>query len=170
MTARILGAVCIVAGCAGFGFSIASTQQKDEKYLLQLMRAVEWMICELEYRMTPLPELCRMAGSEAGGAVGQVLSALAAALDKQEGKLVSDHMEQILGTMPQIPSRTRQNLILLGRSLGKFALSGQVTGLRSALVMCKRDLDGLAVGRDARLRSYRTLGICGGVALVILFI
>ena len=42
--------------------------------------------------------------------------------------------------------------------------------MEAVLQLCKRELDGLYLNRDARLRSYTTLGLCGGIALVILFI
>ena len=62
------------------------------------------------------------------------------------------------------------NLQLLGKTLGRFDLQGQLSGIASVKQLCKRDLDGLQNNQELRLRSYRTLGICAGVALVILFI
>ena len=61
-------------------------------------------------------------------------------------------------------------LLLLGRSLGRFDLSGQLKGLTSLRERCSREMQELHLDRDNRLRSYRVLGLCAGGALVILLV
>lgn len=170
MTLKLIGAALIIIGCGAFGFSMAAGHKKEEFCLQQLIRVIEWMLCELEYRLTPLPELCRMAGQEAKGVVAEVFRKLSQELERQEASDASVCMKHVLQQISGIPSRTAYNLSVLGQSMGRFALSGQATGMRSVIVLCQRDLSGLAVDREARLRGYRTLGICGGVALAILFL
>ena len=170
MTAKIMGAILIISTCGGFGFSLAAAHKREEKALNALLRACQMMICELEYKQPPLPELCRLAAEEAGGIVGQVFQHLSAALETQISGDVGTCMKQVLTKQNNLPSRTAGNLLLFGQSMGRFALSGQLTELKSMVEMCKRDIQSLSVNRDARLRSYATLGICCGVALVVLFI
>lgn len=170
MTWKIMGALLVIAASGGFGFSLAAAYQHSENSLRQLLRGIEFMICELEFRQTPLPELCRMAGSEAGGQVGKVFFTLAEELENQ---LVADAgtcMAAVVQGFGNLPVRTERNLLQLGHTLGRFALSGQVSGFRSAAALCRRDLESMAMDKDVRLRSYRTLGICCGVALAILFL
>lgn len=170
MTLKWIGAIIIIACCGGFGFSMAAAYQREEKAMRTLMQAVEFMICELEHRVTPLPELCRMAGLEAGGSVGNVLQTLSARLEQHLTCDAPKCMEEVLSSASQLPWRTRHNLKQLGQTLGRFALSGQISGFKAAAALCQRDLDSLAQDKDAKLRSYRTLGICAGVALVIIFL
>jgi stage III sporulation protein AB len=61
-------------------------------------------------------------------------------------------------------------LRLLGKSLGKFDLSGQLAGIDLVREGCKENLDRISKDRQERLRSYRTLGICAGIAIAILLI
>ena len=77
---RVVGACCIVTGCGGFGFAMAAASRREEAELGRLRAALEYMSCELSYRMTPLAALCR--GAANGGLVGQFLTALAAELEK----------------------------------------------------------------------------------------
>lgn len=170
MTVRILGAILIIAGCGGFGFSMAAAHKKEERALQSLKRAIDMMICELEFHMTPLPQLARLAGHEAGGQVGAVFYALAERLEASSEADAAGCMKAVIEGYHTLPWRTQQNLRKLGQTLGRFALSGQVSGFQSISLLCQRDLDSLALDRDARLRGYRTLGICAGVALVILFL
>jgi uncharacterized membrane protein len=79
-------------------------------------------------------------------------------------------MEAVLQKADKLPQTVKNELRLLGKSLGRFDLQGQLSGIASVMELCRRDLEGLLCNQDVRLRSYRTLGICAGVALVILFI
>ena len=77
MNYRWIGAVLVIAGCGGFGFSIAAGYKREESTLRQLIQALNTMEWELSYRLTPLPELCRQAGNEARGALREVFFKIA---------------------------------------------------------------------------------------------
>lgn len=170
MNAKIIGAALIIVGCGGVGFSMAAAHRKEEKSLRQLIRALDYMGCELQYRLTPLPELCRCAAAEGGGAVSQALLNLASELEAQVAPDAASCMSAALAKTAHLPQLTRKNLQALGTSLGQFDLQGQLTGLEMARKQCRRELDELSKNRDVRLRSYQTLGLCAGSALAILFL
>ena len=170
MNVKIIGAALIIAGCGGVGFSMASAHRREEKALRQLIRALDYMGCELQYRLTPLPELCRCAAVESGGSVSQLLVNLATELESQVAPDAASCMNAALAKTKGLPQRARKNLLLLGSSLGQFDLQGQLTGLEAARKQCRRELEELSRNRDVRLRSYQTLGLCAGSALAILFL
>ncbi len=170
MYLKMIGAVLIIASCSGVGFSIAAAHKSAEQAMTQLIEALDYMYCELQYRMTPLPELCETAGKQTPGAVGAVLKMLAGELEQQLSPDAASCMAAAVERVPRLPEAAKRNLMLMGKSLGRFDLTGQLSGLESVKQLCKRDLDGLLGNRDVRLRSYHTLGICAGIALVILFI
>lgn len=170
MTPKILGAVLIIAACGGMGFSLAAVHRRKEQMLRQIMAAVKFMACELQYRQTALPNLLAMTAAETTGAISQIFLAVARELERQIAPDAACCMNAVLEQFPKLPEMVAQKLQLLGRTLGRFDLSGQLSGLETVSQLCKRDLDGLLLNRDARLRSYGTLGLCAGAALVILFI
>lgn len=170
MTPKMLGAAMILAACGGMGFSLAAAHRQKENMLHQLIAAARLMICELQYRQTALPHLMILCARETTGAIAQTFSAMAEELERQIAPDASCCMAAVLEMMPKLPSIVREKLKLLGSSLGRFDLQGQVSGLETVAQMCQRDLDGLTLNRDARLRSYMTLGLCAGAALVILFV
>ena len=61
MSIKLIGAALIIAGCDGVGFSMAAAHRREESALRQLIGALDYMGCELQYHLTPLPELCRSA-------------------------------------------------------------------------------------------------------------
>ena len=170
MSIKVFGALLIIIGCGCVGFSMAAAHRKEEKALRQLIRALDYMGCELQYRLTPLPELCRRAATESGGAVSQVLLNLAMELESQVAPDAPSCVNAALSRTAGLPSIARKNLQQLGAFLGQFDLQGQLTGLEAARKQCRKELDELSKNRDVRLRSYQTLGLCAGSALAILFL
>ena len=55
MNYRIIGAILVIISTSTVGFSIAASHRKEASALMQLIRALEFMSCELEYRLPPLP-------------------------------------------------------------------------------------------------------------------
>lgn len=170
MIAKWIGAAFVVAGCGCVGFSMASAYRREENALRQLIAALDFMQCELQFRLTPLPELCRRAGAERSGCVGQVLRQLASELESQIAPDAESCMHAALSVCRELPARVGQAMKILASSLGRFDLEGQLSGLEAVRSYCRRELDTLSVGREARLRSYQTLGLCAGAGLAILFV
>ena len=165
-----IGAALVIIGCGGFGFLMAANHRSAENALRQLTSALDFMECELRYRMTPLPQLCRDAASERTGIIRKVLTLLAMELDAQITPEVSTCMGAALAGVNGMPVSVEKVFCELGKSLGRFDLDGQLKGLEHARRQCRMELDALAVNRDVRLRSYQTLGLCAGAALAILFL
>lgn len=170
MTGKWIGAVLVICACGGAGSAIAAASRREEGTLRQLLAALDYMECELQYHLTPLPDLCRQAGQESRGEVRRVLLELASQLDSQIAPDVHCCMRGALAYCEGLPRRLRVAFEQMGTSLGRFDLEGQVKGLEAVRVHCRRELDSLSQNRDTRLRSYQTLGLCAGAALAILFV
>lgn len=170
MEIKWIGAMIVLGVCGGLGFAQAAAYRRQEASLRQLVYALDYMQCELSYRQTPLPDLCRQTGGQVPGELGAVLVSLARELEDQISPQVSACMAAALGANPGLPQETAQLLERLGATMGRFDLSGQLQGLEGVRQACRMRLDGMAQGRESRLRGYQTLGLCAGASLVILFI
>lgn len=170
MNVRIIGAILVIAGCGGFGISVAAGYRREEEGLRQMLRMVKFMQWELKYRMTPLPELCRQAAGEGKGQLRDVMLGFAAELDKQKEPDVYSCMRTVLHRADGLPRRIRRLFSQLGRSLGRFDLDGQLESLEAVAAACREQLTQLQNSKIKNLRSYRTLGLCAGAALAILFL
>ena len=169
MNYKWIGAILVIAGCGGLGCSIASKYRQKERQLRQLMDALRYMESELQYRLTPLPELCRYAGKACSGILRDVFLNLSRELNWQTAPDACSCMNAALKRSRDLPPSLRRLLLQLGHTLGRFDLQGQIKGLQSVQASCETELDKLAQNRDIRLRSYQTLGLCAGAALAILF-
>ena len=168
MILKCLGACFIVFGCAGFGIRIASAYKKELSTLKKLISALDYMECELQYRMSALPDLCRQTASECSGVLRQIFSSLAVELEDQVSPDVQQCMKSVLARAQDVPQQTADCLLLLGSSMGRFDLQGQLRGLENVRQECRMKLNKLTGNADVRIRSYQTLGLCAGAALVIL--
>ena len=170
MNYKLIGALCVILGCGGFGFIIAAGCKREERYLRELYNALEFMASELRYRLSPLQELVNRAADHTSGTLWQVFSTLDLELSGQIAPNAEACMRAALEQTPSIPPLTGKMLRLLGKSLGKFDLSGQLAGIAMVREACSENLARLSRDRIERLRSYRTLGICAGIAIAILLI
>lgn len=170
MSWKWVGAILVIVGCGGFGFSLAASYKKEELALRQLINVLNFMECELQYRLTPLPELCRQAGKESTSQIKCVFLSLAEELEAQSEPDAVSCMASAIRSVPDMSRNLRKMFCSLGRTLGRFDLAGQLQGLESVRAECRLELEILTQNKDVRLRSYQTLGLCTGAALVIIFI
>ena len=170
MTWKLIGAVLVIVGCGGFGFLIAAGVKREERHLRELLEAMEFMTSELKYRMTSLPDLIYKASTYTSGVLWQVFSALDRELTTQIAPNAEACLKAAMEKTEGVPVLTGKVLRMLGRSLGKFDLAGQISGINFVKEACRENLERLAKDRKERLRSYRTLGVCAGIALAILLL
>ena len=170
MSYKWIGAILIVGSCGGFGISLAVHQKNEEKLLCQLRAILDEMLRELPFRLTPLPELVRHGAVGRKGILPEVLLELAEQLDRQVLPDALSCMHAAIGSPVLSFPRLHQLLLLLGHSLGRFDLSGQLQELTALREQCDGEIRELRLGRSDRLKSYRVLGLCAGAALVILLL
>ena len=168
MMIKMIGALCIVTACAGFGILISTFHKQEVNSLKDLISALDYMECELQFRMTALPDLCRRTAAECDGKLRRVFLTLSNELEDQIAPDVGQCMRSSLDKISDIPKQTSQCLVILGDSLGRFDLDGQLKSLESVRMECRERLKKLNDKSEKNLRSYQTLGICAGAALVIL--
>ena len=168
MYIKLIGAVLIIAGCGGCGIRLAMLHRKEVVGLQGLIQVLDGMLCELEYRLTPLPELCRLGSEYASGGVQRFFLALADEMDSRQSADVRQCSATALTEVRELPSEVRFQLENLGQTLGRFDLQGQMNVLRQCKQSCLNRLKTLEYQQTERLRSYKTLGFCAGAALAIL--
>ncbi len=170
MSYKWIGSILIIGSCTGFGISIAVRQMREESLLRQLCRILDEMLWELPFQLTPLPELLRHAAGREKSMLGELFSAVADQMDRQvlpdALSCMHSEMQENIAAYP----RLRKTLLLLGASLGRFDLTGQLKGLTAVREQCGQQLQELHTDRSSRLRSYRVLGLCAGASLVILLL
>ena len=169
MNIKWLGAALVLTGCGGVGIRMAAEIRQQVKLLEQMIRILQLLESELEYRLTALPELCRLAAKESRGILRELFHKLAIRISCQDQDDASACMDIVLQEYPALPRSVRKHLRSLGRSLGRYDLPGQLRGLQAVRGACQTELSNLRKNAEVRQKSYQTLALCAGTSLVILF-
>ena len=170
MTIKLLGLIFIVFSCGAFGFLIAYSYRREANSMQQLIYALEFMECELAYRLTPLPELCRMTAKASNGIVRSLFIELAYELENQISPDVEHCMQCVLSKHSRTPKMVDAIMCRLGKTLGRFDMEGQLKGISSVRQSCQSNLTHYQINQEPKLRSYQTLGLCAGAAIAILML
>lgn len=169
MDITIIGAILVILSCGGFGFAMAAAHRLEEHQLQAFTRLLDFLYGQLQYRLTPLPQLCLSAANLGKGSVYTFFEQLGRKLEQRNDPDVSACLHSTLETVELVPS-VRRLIFDLGSTLGMFDLSGQLASIALIRSRCNEIQGNLARNREDRLRSYQTLGICAGAALVILLV
>ena len=167
---KLLGAALILGGCVFLGLYTASLHRTEANSLRRLIGILDYIDCELQYKLSSLPDLCRQAARDSQGALRKLFILFA---DEMDSRLYSDVRSCMIAAVAKfsnLPELTKKSLLLLGSEMGKFDLPGQIKSLESVRAVCRKHLNDLEANKDIRLRTYQTLSICAGAALVIILI
>ena len=170
MNIKVIGAILAICACGSCGFITAAHHASQIRLFQNLMHAVEFMICELQYRATSLPLLCRQTGDQCNGKIRQIFLTLSDELEAQVSPNVGLCMASALDKLSDIDEALSTVCMELGNQLGRFDLPGQIRGLESCVKSLSTKLEQLNKNKESRLRSYQTLGLCAGAAVAILFV
>ena len=170
MNFQWVGALMIIGGCGVFGFSMAADYIREEYSLRQLISALDYMFCELQYTAASLPQICEKIGMEFRGTVGQVFRNLSIELDAASGPSASGCMDLALKRTGTVTKMTDRHFRELGNVLGKFEMEGQLRAMESVREQCRNALGELIKDKQSRVRNYETLGLCAGAALAIILV
>ncbi len=170
MHVKWIGAACLLSAFGYIGFAAGRAYCKEANILRQLCVHFEFMICHLEYHQTPLPQLFRLLQADAVVPLSQVFMHMCHSMEQQLSPDPFTCMVHAIDQVKDLPELSRAYLLDLGKSLGRFDLTGQLRGAEAVLQRCKQALQQQEENRDIRIRSYQIFGLCAGAALVIILI
>ena len=165
-----IGALLIIGSCGGCGFAIAAGKRREERLHCQLLDVLQFLENELQYRLTALPELCRLAANSTKGDLRRVFLNLHDELNSRKLPDAGSCMYAAIHKTGEIPAGVRRLLIRLGNGLGQFDLPGQLRELHAVRDRCQESLARIRNNREEQLRCCQTLGVCAGAALAVILI
>lgn len=170
MIIKLIGALMIIIGCSLFGVMSASSYRKEIKTLgcfIDLINAIE---CELQYKASKLQDVFGDLADSMKRPISDFCSILSAEFDSQVQPCVPDCVYAALAKCRNIPKSTEAYIVKMGLTLGRFDLNGQLLELSAVRKEAESALLKLSVQQDTKTRNMKTLAICAGAAIVILFI
>lgn len=165
---KLIGMLFIVVSAGSVGFRIAFLLKKRCSLVRQLLQALQVLRNEITFCATPLPQAFALMAVSSDGALGRLFSDVAKDMDRRRWATPQAAMEKALEQTPE--ELLAPILIALSKSLGKYDLDAQLMGIEAARQECETLLQNLERERSLKSRTYETLGICAGLAAVILLL
>ena len=169
MIQRWIGAFCVFTACTGAGFQAACALRREKRLLWDTKRLLEKMESELSCRVATLPQLC-MAAEGCEKTLEEIYQMLSHELQRQTLPDANSCMELVLSRQGNLPASFMNLHRMLGQTLGKFDLQGQLEQIAAVKAACQAELDRVGAQCEGKMKSYRTLGLCAGAALAILLL
>lgn len=170
MLIKVVGSLLIVLACGGVGIMLTISHKNAEKAIKMLILNVEFIQRELQYRMTPLPDILCSVSKQSDCFISRFFHDLVEEMEKQISPSITHCAEAALGGLHDVPECIKRALTLLAHSLGQFDIDGQIGALDSVKTECQEILSSLKEDREVRLRNYQTIAICAGIVIVIIFL
>ncbi len=170
---KLLGLICMIAGGAGVGYSMSAQVGRRYRQLKELQRLAALLMGEISYGNTPLPEgLRRIAGRLEEPFCSFVL-AISSQLKRAPGVTLSEVFEEcVQGYLGQscLKETDLEALCRMGSCLGYLDKDMQMRTLRLYEAELVQEISDTYESMPGKKKLYQTLGIMGGLFLVILLI
>ena len=169
---RILGAVLVIAASAFVGFGFAAAVRRQCRQQEALLSALELMKNEMQYRMTPLEDVFAMLRNVRESAVAELFEHWSENLYGTQLMSVEAALQRAVEQTHELnlPPESLQTLRSLSQSLGKLDADGQCSAIQLSQTQLQNQLAIARAGSEKRAQSYRTVGVCAGLALAVILL
>ena len=170
MQAKIFGAILIIFTAYWYGVLIGSKYKNRVKNLESLLIAMEMIHAEINYGLTPLPEVFRKIGQSISKPVGALFLRTSREMESCRGKsalecwtdAVNAHKNEL-----EFNEKQLEQLEKLGMVWGKGNKSGQLKQVVLIQSFVRHALESANHELEKNDKLWRYLGLLGGITLVI---
>ena len=165
---RVLGGALVLLASGSFGITAGVRYYRAARHLQAFCRAIELLRCEINYSLQPLPEVCALVADRLAGPPAAFFRCFAAQLREpvSRDRAAAAALEAARGL--QLPQDAVMAVLELCSALGRYDLDGEnrmldltAKRLQAALARCEAE-------KRPRAKCYAALGLCTGLALLIL--
>lgn len=167
---KIIGVILVLLGASSFGIGKAMQYCRGVRQLREFCTGVELLKCELNYSLLPLPRICEIMRDRLKGPPAEFFQNFGRLVEQGETKdrAVIKAIEDTKGLT--LPNDALMALMDLCVNIGSYDLDGEnrilhLSAQRIAVALERADAE-----KKPLTKSYATIGICTGIAIVILTI
>lgn len=173
MAVKWTGVILVLFSSGGFGVWSAIRWKARLKMLEKLRQMIYFLKGEITYSHAPLPEALERVGKRENGALGRLFTMAAEGICLQDGESFQEiwkrEVDEIwldYGPLP-LEAEDREHLSGLGEHLGYLDVDMQERTLGLFLEQLDLTIDYLRSRQREKCRLYTSLGIMGGMFLVL---
>ncbi len=168
---RLVGALFIVAGSASAGFYMAGNVRKTQRIYRDALRATAYMKSEIECYLTPLHDIYGQLARILPKPLASLFFALHEQARRSLGLLPAVHFSRARQQQKnRLPHELGQILAEMFDLLGRQDAVAQIRAITLAEERLNEALGRVSSEKKERCHAYETIGICAGIALVIILV
>lgn len=174
MALKWMGSLLVMLGAGGFGIWSALQWRERLRLLEKLRQMIYFLKGEITYSHAPLAEGLERVGKRENGPLGRLFTSAAQGICRQEGESFQEiwrrEVEALSSPQVRLPL-TREDvkqLTGLGEHLGYLDVDMQERTLKLYLEQLDLSIGYLRENQREKCRLYTSLGIMGGIFLVIM--
>ena len=173
MWMKILGSALVTVSCSGLGMWKAEQWKEHRKMLEQIRKMILLLKGEILYAHAPLGEALEHVGRKSEGAPAKLFCQVADRIGQQDGELFYDLWKEAVNSSREellMTEKECQEFQAFGEHLGYLDLGMQERTIELYLEQLEGDIQRAEEEIQSKQRLYRSLGVAGGIFLVILLI
>lgn len=168
---RVTGLLMILVGSAGLGFAKSRELSRRLQTLEQILQFVLLLKGEIRYGNTSLPDAFLLVGKKLPEELRGFLTELAADMQRRTGESLGEMFRRRGAAYPAfrcLEEEERARFFSLGDHLGYLDGEMQLAQLSLYEGELKTAVEGLREELPGKKKLFRSIGIFGGIFLVIL--
>jgi stage III sporulation protein AB len=173
MWLKIMGSLMIISATTAMGFGLAGQLKERPKQIRQIIGCIAALKSYIGYVATPLPEALLNCAKGVQGPIADFFGQIGTILETNGWMTPQEAIDQALamgGRDLKLKDDEREILSVWGANLGSTSREEQQEYLNLVLGQLSHIETEAEKQYEQNARMYRYLGICGGLAVVILLI
>ena len=167
----IAGAAALLAGCTTLGFYFAAQEGFRIQDLLEMRKALTILSSEIEHLRSPLPMACVNIAKRTKGAAGNLFSQFSQLLTENEGETAYQLWSAAIQSQKKTAFLADEDWDVLdgfGKTLGYLDKQMQQGAIAQAQDYIDEKTTSLQTRQDKNKRMFRSLGVIGGLLLIVI--
>jgi stage III sporulation protein AB len=173
MWLKLIGSILVFLVSTCIGFQMASRCQERPRHLRQIISCLGSLRSYIIYACLPLHEAVIQCTNGIDGPVATFFQNIAIMLEEEASLTPQEIIKRVLSEMQgslMLKNPEIEVLHVLGGNLGVMDCKEQERYLSLVIEQLERFENEAIKFRDLNTKMYRYLGICGGLAIVIILI
>jgi len=173
MWLKLAGGVLVLVVCSWVGFQLAARCSGRPQHIRQMVSCLGSLKSYITYASMPLHEALMQCTQGIYGPIADFFHHTAELLEGNGGLSPQQAINTVLGDMQgqlMLKQPELEILSILGANLGQMNRQEQGNYLTMIIEQLEKFEGEAARLRDLNTKMYRYLGICGGLAIVILLV
>lgn len=170
MPFKIAGSLIVILSCTFLGYVLSTDCRKRPQQLRELQSMLQMFENQISYLSDVITEAFMRIGKVCRSETGIFFTKTVEVLNESRNRSASQAWEQAVMQNIKRTALDREDeeiLLTFGKMLGCTDLDGQVKNIRLALDQLKHQEVKAEVSRSRNEKMYRSLGVLGGIAVVI---